>query len=82
MRFSEAMQDKKFLKWMFTLSLPIAMQNLINASVNTADTIMVGQLGEASIASVGLANQVFFILSLILFGVGSGCNVFVAQFWG
>lgn len=49
MRFSEAMQDKKFLKWMFTLSLPIAMQNLINASVNTADTIMVGQLGEASI---------------------------------
>ena len=23
-----------------------------------------------------------FILSLILFGVGSGCNVFVAQFWG
>lgn len=82
MRFSEAMQDKKFLKWMFTLSLPIAMQNLINASVNTADTIMVGQLGEASIASVGLANQVFFILSLILFGIGSGCNVFVAQFWG
>lgn len=82
MRFSESIQDKKFLKWMFALSLPIAMQNLINASVNTADTIMVGQLGEASIASVGLANQVFFILSLILFGIGSGCNVFVAQFWG
>mgnify|MGYP002541376731 CR=1 FL=1 len=82
MRFSEALRDRKFLKWMFALSLPIAMQNLINASVNTADTVMVGQLGEASIASVGLANQVFFILSLILFGVSSGCNVFVAQFWG
>lgn len=82
MIFSEALRDKKFLKWMLTLSLPIALQNLINASVNTADTIMVGQLGEASIASVGLANQVFFILSLILFGVSSGCNVFVAQFWG
>ncbi|HIV02459.1 MAG TPA: MATE family efflux transporter [Candidatus Aphodoplasma excrementigallinarum] len=82
MVFSEALRDRKFLKWMLTLSLPIALQNLINASVNTADTIMVGQLGEASIASVGLANQVFFILSLILFGVSSGCNVFVAQFWG
>lgn len=82
MRFSEAIKDKTFLKWMFALSLPIAMQNLINASVNTADTIMVGQLGEDAIASVGLANQVFFILSLILFGISSGCNVFVAQFWG
>lgn len=82
MKFKEAFNDKKFLKWMFTLSLPIALQNLINASVNTADTIMVGQLGEVSIASVGLANQIFFILSLILYGVGSGCNVFVAQFWG
>ncbi len=82
MTFSESIKDKKFLKWMFTLSLPIAGQNLINASINTADTIMVGQLGEVSIAAVGLANQIFFMLSLILFGVCSGCNVFVAQFWG
>lgn len=82
MKFSESIKDKNFLKWMFALSLPIALQNLINASINTADTIMVGQLGEVAISSVGLANQIFFILSLILFGIGSGCNVFVAQFWG
>lgn len=82
MKFTEAFKDKHFLKWMFALSLPIAGQNLINASINTADTVMVGQLGEVAIASVGLANQIFFILSLILYGVGSGCNVFVAQFWG
>lgn len=80
--FIEAIRDKHFLKWLFALSLPIALQNLINAAVNTADTIMVGQLGDISIASVGLANQIFFILSLILFGISSGCNVFVAQFWG
>ena len=82
MNFASVFQDKKFLKWMFALSLPIALQNLINASVNTMDTMMVGQLGEVAIASVGLANQIFFILSLILFGIGGGCNIFVAQFWG
>lgn len=82
MKISEAFKDIKFLKWMFSLSLPIALQNLIYASVNTMDTIMVGQLGEVAIASVGLANQVFFILSLMLFGISSGCNIFVSQFWG
>ncbi len=82
MKFTEAFKDKHFLKWMFALSLPIAGQNLINAAINTADTVMVGQLGEVSIASVGLANQIFFILSLILYGIGSGTSVFVAQFWG
>jgi putative MATE family efflux protein len=46
------------------------------------DVIMVGQLGEASIAALGLANQVFFLLILFLFGVTSGMAIFTAQFWG
>lgn len=79
---TKAFSDKRFLRWVVRLTLPIALQNLINISINTMDTIMVGQLGEVSIAAAGLANQVFFILSMILFGISSGCNVFVAQFWG
>jgi Na+-driven multidrug efflux pump len=43
---------------------------------------MVGQLGDASIAAVGLAGQIFFLLSLILFGIGSGSAMFTAQLWG
>jgi putative MATE family efflux protein len=43
---------------------------------------MIGSLGTAQIAGVALANQVFFILNLFLFGVGSGAGVFVAQYWG
>jgi len=45
-------------------------------------SVMVGQLGDAAIASVGLAGQVFFLLSLILFGIGSGSAMFTAQLWG
>lgn len=82
MSFIGTLKDKKFISWMLALSLPIAFQNLINAFINTADTLMVGQLGEATIASVGIANQVFFILMLVFFGITSGCNIFVAQFWG
>ena len=82
MKIFETFKDKKFMVWMLTLSLPIAFQTLVSSLVNTADTIMIGQLGEAEIAAVGIANQVFFILALICFGVNGGCNIFVAQFWG
>lgn len=43
---------------------------------------MIGQLGESEIAAVGLANELFFLLNLFLFGICSGTGIFVAQFWG
>ena len=67
---------------MLGLALPIAFQQFITASLNMVDVLMVGQLGEASIAALGLANQVFFLLILFLFGVTSGMAIFTAQFWG
>ena len=46
------------------------------------DVIMVGQLGETAIAALGLSNQIFFVLILILFGATSGMSIFTAQYWG
>jgi putative MATE family efflux protein len=76
------LRDRAFLKEMLLIALPISFQQLINASLNMIDVIMVGQLGEASIAALGLANQVFFVLILLLFGTTSGMAIFTAQFWG
>ena len=67
---------------MLSLAIPVAFQQFITASLNMVDVVMVGQLGEASIAALGLANQVFFLLVLFLFGVTSGMAIFTAQFWG
>ncbi len=75
-------RDKTFMRSMLGLALPIAFQQLITASLNMVDVLMVGQLGEASIAALGLANQVFFLLILFLFGVTSGMAIFTAQYWG
>lgn len=74
--------DSVFYKNLFRIAAPIALQNLIMSSLNFVDTVMVGQLGETNIAAVALANQLFFLIALFLFGVGSGASVFVAQFWG
>jgi putative MATE family efflux protein len=43
---------------------------------------MIGQLGETSVAAVTLANQFFFLLAVLMFGIGTGSAVFGAQFWG
>ncbi len=75
-------RDKAFMSTMLSLAIPVAIQQFITAGLNMVDVIMVGQLGEASIAALGLANQVFFLLILFLFGVTSGMAIFTAQFWG
>lgn len=74
--------DRKFLSNMLKIAFPIMLQNLVTSSVNMADTIMVGKLGEVEIAAVGIANQYFFFFSMILTGLCGGCSVFIAQYWG
>ena len=75
-------RDKEFFRAMLALAVPVAFQQLITAGLNMTDVLMVGQLGETSVAALGLANQIFFLLILFLFGVTSGMSIFTAQFWG
>lgn len=75
-------KDAVYFKTLARIALPIAAQHFITSSLNAVDVIMVGQLGETALAAVGLANQVFFLLMLLLFGVSSGAGMFTAQFWG
>ena len=74
--------DREFLSNMLKIGLPIMIQNLVTSSLNMVDTIMVGKLGEVEIAAVGIANQYFFIFSMILTGLCGGCSVFISQYWG
>lgn len=60
----------------------IAFQALINSAVNLIDVVMLGKLGDADIAAAGCANQIFFLLTMVLFGTCTGASVFMAQFWG
>lgn len=73
---------KSFLSKLFVIAIPITLQNLITSLVNLVDNVMIGRLGDEAIASVGLANQFFFIYSLLVFGICSGAAVFTAQYFG
>ena len=69
-------------KSLFVIALPIILQNLMQSTVNMLDTLMVGQLGSVEIAAVGLGNQIYVLLNMVLFGISSGGAIFIAQFWG
>ena len=76
------LRDKAFLNPFIKIVLPIALQYLFISSLGIVDTIMVGQMGAAAIASVSLATQVFFLLNFTLFGIQTGAAIFTAQYWG
>jgi putative MATE family efflux protein len=74
--------DRKFYSVMLKVALPIAAQSLVFNLLNAVDVLLIGQLGETSVAAVALSNQWTFLMNLFLFGTGSGTAIFTAQFWG
>ena len=50
-------EDTTFLRKILVIGVPVALQGLLNTTVNLVDNLMIGALGENSIAAVGLANK-------------------------
>ena len=75
-------KDKAFYRQFFSLLVFIALQNLIVYCVNLADNIMLGRWSEESLSGVALANQIQFLLQMIVSGVGEGVVVLASQYWG
>lgn len=74
--------NNSFYKKVYTLVLPMALQNLINVGITSADVIMLGKVGEKVLSGASLAGQVQYIMQLIFFGLTSGASVLAAQYWG
>ncbi len=74
--------DKDYMRGLAAIAVPIILQQAITSALNAIDVFMIGQLGEVQVASVGLANQVGFLMFFVLFGIGSGAGVYSAQYWG
>ncbi|MGL4372912.1 MAG: MATE family efflux transporter, partial [Turicibacter sp.] len=75
-------ENKTFYKDLWIIAVPIAMQQLVTSSLNMVDTLMVGKVGVDAVAAVGVSNQYYFLLNMIMFGIFSGGMVYFAQFWG
>ena len=62
--------------------LPVVLQQLITIGINLLDNIMIGGLGEETIAAASFGNQFFALFQFVCMGLGSGSIVMSSQFWG
>ena len=75
-------KDRNFYKTAIRLSGFIALQNVIVCFVGLVDNVMIGAYSQDALSGVALANQVQFLLQMIMGGVGEGMAVLASQYWG
>ena len=78
----EFYRDPDYFLEVRKIAVPIILQQFMFSGLNMLGVVLVGQKGEASVAAVGLAGQIAFLLNLVHFGIISGAAMFTAQFWG
>lgn len=71
-----------FYLYALSIAIPSIIQQLVTNLSQMVDNIMVGTLGEVSIASVAVSNQIFWIFMIALFGISGTANIFIAQYKG
>jgi len=76
------MKTTGFYKNVFKILIPIVLQNVVTNLVNLLDNIMIGQVGTEPMSGVAIANQLFFIFNLGIFGGLAGAGIYTAQFRG
>lgn len=76
------LKDREFLRLVAVIALPIAAQNLITFAIQMMDTVMLGAVGQTQLTAASLANQPFFVFTILTFGLASGASVLNAQYWG
>ena len=77
------MEKKKTLQQeILNIAIPVALQSLLSSSFSVVDQIMTGQLGEISIAGIGLAGKFAGLHSVVLGAVATVAGILLAQHLG
>ncbi len=74
--------QRQFYKQIWGLIVPIVIQNLLSAAVNSADVVMLNYVGQSAISAVSLAAQYAQILFMFYYGLGTGASILCAQYYG
>ena len=75
-------KQKKFYITFISLTLAIALQNVIVYLVNITDSVMVGRYSEDALSGVALVNQIQYLLQMSVTGIVEGSLIFSARAWG
>ena len=74
-------QFKKQLS-LFALTWPIFIEILLHMLMGNADTLMLSQYTDSSVAAVGFTNQLLSVITVMFGFVAAGTSIVVSQFLG
>ena len=74
--------NRAFLRRLFTIAFPIAFQSLMLASVAAADALMLGRIAQEEMTAVSLATQVQFVQNIFVMAVTGAGAILGAQYYG
>ena len=64
-------------------SLPLLAGGIFQQLYNVVDTVVVGRfVGASSLAAVGTTGTIIFFMNALLFGMGTGAGIVLAQYFG
>ena len=75
-------RQQTFFRTVCALAIPVALQSMLQSSFGMVDQIMIGQLGEVSVAGVGLAGKFTSIYSVIVSAVAAVAGIMISQYLG
>ena len=76
------MSDKRFLQDVLRISIPVALQSMLQSSFSMVDQIMVGQLGDKSVAAVEIAGKPSFIYAFVIGAISTITGIMISQYIG
>ncbi|MGM9540646.1 MATE family efflux transporter [Anaerovibrio sp.] len=74
--------NRSFIKTVLGISVPVALQCMLQSSFSIIDQIMIGQLGSVSIAAVGLAGKFSSIYQVVVSAIAVVAGIMIAQYMG
>jgi putative MATE family efflux protein len=75
-------RERQFYKSFFSLLIVISLQSIISLAVGLIDNIMLGMYNETAMSGAAMANQIHFLLQMVVGGIAGGVVVLGAQYWG
>lgn len=76
------MRSESFIKQVFKIAVPVALQCMLQASFSIVDQVMVGSLGSVSVAAVGIAGKLSTLYGVVIGAVVSVAGIMLSQYLG
>lgn len=71
-----------FIRAIWALAWPVILTMSLEAVVGLLDMLMVGQLGAAPVAGVGIGTQILFAVNTVMIAIATGTLAIVARHFG